>query len=274
MIITIIGIMLNLLVFGFYIGNKSIPRSFSNKLLLHQCFVDLVNLAVLILPYTCRRLQILMSYCNNDLSHYEYVTEMVSATLTFADFLPLSAASSAFTFTLEAADRLLASLSEHIYKQFKERKVILSIIITIWFASLAFSVALFLGVLWYLFWEGFKYFLDVMMLFNTILIGAAFYKSRKKLKNFRISFDNQVESQNLLERAKRDFRLTLIFFIMYIIYLVPAIGVSVGVKQMSYDDDEYTYLIIYSLSLASTLNPVLTLTLKEDFKGTKVRSIQ
>ena len=196
--------------------------------------------------------------------------------IILADFLPLSAASSAFTFTLEAVDRLLANLSEEKHEKFKNRKVIISIIVMIWTVSLAFSLTLFLnlGMLWNKFWKGFKYFLDVMMLCNTILIGFAFYKSRKKLKNFRLGFDNQVQSQNLLDRAKRDFRLTLIFFIMYIIYLVPAIGVSVGVKRMSYYNDKYTYLITYSLSLASTLNPVLTLTLKEDFKGTRVRSIQ
>ena len=274
MVITIIGILLNLLVFGLYIGNKSIPRSFSNKLLLHQCFVDLVNLVILILPFTCRRLLLLRSYCHKNLAYDEYVKEMGMAFTTFANHLPLSTASSAFTFTLEAVDRLLASISEEMHEKFKEGKVILNILVIIWVISWGLSIALSLGVYWRIFWDWFTYFLDVMMLINTILIGVAFYKSRKKLKDFRLSFDNQVGSQSLLERAKRDFRLTFIFFIMYTIYLVPAIGVSVSVHQMSHYNDEYTHLITYSLSLASTFNPMLTLTLKEDFKGTKVRSIQ
>ena len=128
MVITIIGILLNLHVFGLYIGNKSIPRSFSNKLLLHQCFVDLVNLVILILPFTCRRLLLLRSYCHKNLAYDEYVKEMGMAFTTFANHLPLSTASSAFTFTLEAVDRLLASISEEMHEKFKEGKVILNIL--------------------------------------------------------------------------------------------------------------------------------------------------
>ena len=44
------------------------------------------------------------------------------AMIILADFLPLSAASSAFTFTLEAVDRLLANLSEEKHEKFKKQE--------------------------------------------------------------------------------------------------------------------------------------------------------
>ena len=283
---TVIGIILNLLVFGIYIGKKSIPRSFANKLLLHQCFVDLVNLTVLILPYACSGLHFLLLLRNEAITRNEYFIKTNDTILVFLSLLPLSVLSSAFTFTLEAIDRLLASHSKEMYQKFTKKKVMIPVFIIIWSLSSVSSTIMFIGLFYMLpqdplmlqdtikvFWAGFKYFLDFMMFMNTILIGVAFYKSHKKLKSIRSSINEQEESQNLLEWVKRDFRLTLIFLVMYIIYLVPAIGLSIGVKNLFNQYHKYMYLVAYSLGIASILNPILTLTLKEDFKKLKVRSI-
>ena len=277
-IITVIGIILNLLVFALYIGKRSIPRSFANKLLLHQSFVDLVNLSVLILPYACRGLHLILMSENEAITSNEYSSKLQDILLVYYSILPLSALSSASTFTLEAIDRLLASHSKEMHQKFMRKKVIIPIFIIIWILSIVsstISVAFYVGVPGSLevFLEGLGYFLDLIMFTNTILIGVAFYKAHKKLKSIRSSIDEQEESHNLLEWVKRDFRLTLIFLVMYIIYLAPALGVSIGLKKLSSPDDKTWYIIAYSLGIASTLNPILTLSLKEDFKKLKVRSI-
>ena len=297
-IITLIGIILNLLIFGLYIRIKSIPRSFANKLLLHQCFVDLVNLVVLILPVVCQNLYLLSIDLPTD---YSYGWCMISESCGrygerikfirryLSHFLPLSAFSSALTFMLEAVDRLITNHSKNLYEKFNKKKVMIPTILILWTVSMSFSICL--SIAWEtenfdkmsylktrrLVYKVFEYSLALIMFLNTFLIDVAIYKSHKKLKEFRSSIDPQAESQNMLESVKRDFRLTLIFLIMYLIYIVPAIGLYVGLyvnnQKMFLVGDTYSFLIIYSLSIASTLNPIITLTLKKDFRRTQVRSI-
>ena len=142
----------------------------------------------------------------------------------------------------------------------------------IWILSGAFSGLFFLLQIHIVIalWEGFKYFFEFMMVINTILISAAFHKARKKLKEHRLIITDDRHNQNLLETIKKDFRLTLIFFIMYMIFLVPTIVISIGVKKVRYFDDIYMYVMIFTLATASTLNPALTLALKEDFRKSPV----
>ena len=162
-VIAVIGVILNLLVFGLYIGKKSIPRSFANKLLLHQCFVDLVNLVVLILPYTCRRLHLLLLERSAAITYDEYLTKVSDTISVFYSLVPLSTLSSAFTFTLEAIDRLLANHSKEIHQKFTKRKIITPTFIIIWTLSVVCSAALFLAFYipsWNLFvgfWIGLKH---------------------------------------------------------------------------------------------------------------------
>ena len=270
LIITIVGITLNLLIFILYIAKKSIPRNFSNRLLLHHAFVDLVNLVILVLPFTCRSLYLFS--IEDRLKHSgEFDDKWNAIFLYFYEMLPLSTNSTVFTFTLEAIDRLIANHCKKMHEKFQRKRIMIPIITLIWLLSIIPTVIMFFEF-WMASWV-FKYAIDCMTIINTILIVLAFYKSRKKLIQHRLIINDHPENQNVIEMVKRDFRLTLIFFLMFIIFLLPAIGLSVGAKRMQQRGDKYFILMIYSIGVASTLNPVLTLTLKGHFKGTQVRSM-
>ena len=110
-----------------------------------------------------------------------------------------------------------------------------------------------------------------------ILLTLSYAKARKCLKGKSMSHaqneesSDQIESQTNRERklvAMKILRLTLIFLIMYIVFLLAVVPqfIIIVIQFISGEGSIIADAVVsLMLTTTSTVNPILTLSLKEDF---------
>ena len=269
-VVAAIGIILNLLVVVVYMQRKSIRNKVGNVLLVIQAILDLFNTALFAIPTGLMFLILPTIY--DSISD----TDDMAFAVTALSLCSFSFTSSMFSFALIATERYLA-ISRPLWHRKKVTKswilkrwgivMIGSIVSTPFYVYTAIANNIPAIYVWITI--GTTSMVIVSVLFAYSYIRAFKYLKRKRKQQMRNS--GQIDGQNHID--KKMLRLTLIFMLMYCVYLLVVIPWAIAVALWLLKGQNSIHTSVVNMLLfasTSTANPLLTLILREDFKIFKV----
>ena len=279
-----LGIILNTLVLRIYTRRKNIKNKVDNTILASQAVVDLFNTALFSMPHGLMYLVVSSIYTSRSKGD-----ERVFGMAVFMLF-SFSFNSRLYTFTLIVAERYLSLYKALWHRIYVTKSRILKMLVLVFVISTALTLFILLSIVI----ENYIYIFGVAMLVtwlillasNSILLLRCYIKAYRFIKRRRYkcqswSIRNQEYNQNGIYARNGDYRveqkmtrLTLIFLVMYTGFLMsvtPSIVVVTlwFLQKQNPGIPHMTNALIFSIS--SLINPVLTLTLKDDFIVFRVR---
>ena len=257
--IIIIGVLLNCIIMHSFYRKVNLKKKIPNILLANQAFADLVNLIIYGLPNFVRALDRLI--------HVISLPHSISHIIEYA--LLLTIASSVILFFIIALDRFIAIHNPLWHRANVNKKHIWAGIVGAWLVAIALtitSIAIhqegldlespfgkFLIVL-----------LGILITLVTVLHVCTFIKAFKSFY-----WNPDVSTNQIWKHPKKQFRLVLMFIIMYCIFSVGFFPLMISFASKEGHSFELKSQIIFSLFIAiSVLNPLLTLCLKSQFRIT------
>ena len=277
----VVGLILNIVVVSVFFRRKKIQRKVGNILLTTQAVADLYNTAFNAIPYAFYYLSKTGTYYHMSKAEEATFRKISRALIIF------SFSSSLHLFTLISIERYLCLTKPIWHRQTVTKAWILKGLVIVLFASLilgpvgqAFvaigNVPLFLLGVWIVTVLG-------LIIVVSVLIGLSFAKARKivrgkkkhQMQRVEKSQDDnidQVKNQKAKKQSEKDkkvFRLTLIFFIMYAVFLLAFVPLLVAAGLWAASGEVPVIALNVSTFLfivTSIINPILILTLRDDFK--------
>ena len=287
--VALVGMFLNLIVLGVYIRRKNIQNKIGNILLLSQAVFHIFNTLLYAIPTSILYFSVQPIYHRMSKSD-EMIFYLVIHSLFFFSYY-----CSMFGFTLIAVERCLALSRPFWHRGNVTRQWILKgIAIVCISASLLtlFNVYVDSGnvtptIIWIKNTIGLIWLAAVSALFLV-----PFLKAYVSLKRLGLNRSNRAKERKSAEHVKtrtddvtiltdsKVFRLTTIFLITYLVFLLALIPGFVATALWFISGRKTTIgSVLYGLSFTATsiVNPVLTMTLRYDFKltcaeSTKMRS--
>ena len=283
-----IGFVCNSMVVAFYIKRKAARKKLGNLLLVHQAAVDLFHCLAFLLPWSCFKLLLSLKGSETILSHTQMVFspkwDSVTVDLPTSGSIwfmcieiflifPLSAGLSGFTIIITGVERFLAICFPFKHRQYATKKRFVKLLIVGWLVVIPFA-ALFL----YTQLQNSHILLKVcfcalilIQISFTVIYAITYHKARQSVKNKMLSGQastTHLAGQNL-SQAKKELRLTFLFILMFILFILPTPlfifgGLSLDKNDVQHEYEEYIYFI--PAACCAALNPILTLKLRKDFK--------
>ena len=260
--VALLGIIFNVIVLSTFFQRKKIQNKVGNILLASQALVDLMNAVLYGIPHG------LMCVILPDIYFRMSKTDEMSFTVAIHSMHLFSFNCSLYLFTLIAVERYLALCKPIWHRQNVTRGWILKRVVVVMIISVVvtpisclsvlssiiplFYVMIILGLLWI----G-----VVSVLFVFSFVGARKSLQKKKTQGIRTD-----EVQDLVER--KIFRLTLIFLIMYGLFLmslVPLLVVTVFWTIGGHFSAVPNMVSCLLFTATSVANPLLTLGMREDY---------
>ena len=273
----LLGFALNILVLTLFAQRKKIRNKVGNILLASQAVVDLFNTAFNSIPTGLMWLILPNMYYRMS-EDDEVLFEVAILALYLFSFN-----SSVFTFTLIALERYLSFSKplwhrQHVTKGWILKKLIIVSVVAVLatffeiYICLAHNMPLLcFGLVLLISW--------IAMV--TVLFSLSFAKAWRHLRRRDIRYEKDRESQNDIDQTniqkdakqifaeRKIFRLTMIFFAMYGVFLLGLVPLVVVVGLWYAEGQKYgipDMVNCFLLAVTSIINPLLTLCLKEDFK--------
>ena len=269
----VLGIILNFVVLSVYAQRKAIQNNIGNIQLAGQALVDLSNLLLYAIPLGFCSLAIPGIFC--------YITLEVSWKIAVALF-SFSFYTSISNFTFVAFERYMALYKPLWHNQNITRGWIMKRLIIVFCVALfvitpiqtfTFAGTIFIYV-WMIIWFVWTaiisviYALTFIKTYKCLKMNA---RRQRKNKKYAESNDEAEDEQNGHGNHvnMKILRVTLILLMMYAVFLmtiVPVLVVNALAIVISKDysiENSINNLLFF---VASIVNPLLTLTLKEDFK--------
>ena len=243
-VIGFIGISLNGIVIGLFVRRRQSRKRTSNWFMVHQSIVDAVHCGMYVIP-------------RGALWVVEESSEL--AYTIVLGLLSISATSSLLTFSLVIAERYTAIAKPAIHEQRFTKPLIKRAMELLWVVSIMIGVII--GILEY-FTEAFliimvcgQLLVGFVVLVLTGLICLSFWKSWRTMQHYKTIKQDFLHARDT-KLAQREFRYILIYMIIFLVFLVTFLPTLASATS------SITFVVY---SLASLVDPIITLTLKEDF---------
>ena len=252
-----LGIILNAAILIGMCKRKSIWQKKSGRLLANQAVTDLANCFLFILP-------------NTVFDIYSIASSTFSPPPIVETGLTLTFMSSLLMFTLISVERFTAIKFPYWHRSNITKKHLTIGVVCVWVISIAVSGAYY--SLYYLpngrYIARYYYTVKVIIsLFLMILVSALFIVSY--LKSF-LSIMHPSREQNLSQKRGKEVKITLLFLVMYLVFLSTFLPVVVGYigrasSRPIHISNVGRYVITFFLGLTSVLNPMLVLSTRKEF---------
>ena len=267
-LIFFVGVILNLIVISAYYHKRSLQKKNKNMLLLNQAFADMVNMICYLLPKLLYMI-------------YQVITHkkmMTYAKITFS-MLHLTASSSIGLFTVISVEMFLS-----LYMPFWHRSNVLTrhlwrAVVFVWSLALLLTIVPIIILFRYddeskglkelanyEFYVGLS--VGVFIMVVTMLFALNFIKAFKSIRSNPIRAAQDQRGQRDHIRNKKEFRVTLIFLAMFVIFLLtflPAVYAEMT-KFCPIFHSVCTQTFNCTFIVASVFNPLLVLCLKKEFR--------
>ena len=249
--IAFLGIAFNLLVCLTYYRRKVTRKKIPNILLVNQALADLFNCIMYALPTTVRAILYLYK---NDISFnvMKAIPQYLLPMINVIGFV--SIASSVNVYTIVAFERLLAIVKPLWHHANVRKRHIWGAIVIAWFLSFNLSIPVLLVSSYIIYIKCMQAILIVVMAVITTLFCITWYKALKQIQM------NQKLGRNT-SNAKKELHLTKLFAAMYVLFLLTYFPIALA------DLKNPTIKIkVLLFNLTAMINPIFTLTLKQDFR--------
>ena len=262
MVIFAVGFTLNTIIIASFFQKQYLRRKIPNILFFNQAVADLVNMTVYLLPNIIHMLYQVISH--------KLILDF--HLLNLASFY-LSLASSTAIFAIISIDRLISVQKPFWHRVNVQKRHLWKAVVFAWFMSLMLAAAWIIIV--YLpvktkrqiavkYNEVFGYIKIVVMITVTLTFVVNFIKAVRSVR----SQQNQAATDRI--RTRKQFRLTLIFFTMFMFYVLAFLpGSYLTANKVCTQDSHYNVCmqtIVCAFILSSIFNPVLTLYFKKEFR--------
>ena len=250
--IAFFGIVLNLIVCLIYYRRKVARKKIPNILLVIQALADIFNCIMYALPLT---VILILNLYKNDIS-FDVIKAISQYLEEMADFTAsVSISSSVYVYFVAALERWLAITKPLWHHANVRKRHIWRAIMGAWFISVGSSIPALFESSYLIHVKCMRALLIAVMIVITTLFFITWYKALKQVRK------NQKLKRNT-NNAKRELHLTMLFVAMYFLFLLAYLPLTVADPTLS-----PTLLIkIILFNLTAMINPIFTLTLKEDFK--------
>ena len=260
MVISLIAIGLNLLICVGFQQKVSKRKKNSNILLLNQALVDIVNCIIFAMPNAIFLL--LQSLLKKEQSYT--FTLMITS-------LILSASSSIFLFMIIAMERFLSLYNpiwhqRNVYAKRIWKTITLAWLIAVSLAAIVPAIVHSSPNTEVANHRFFIYRLFLLALLGILLLTITILHIWSFLLAYRAVHVKDGASEQVILRSKKQFRLLMLFIIMYIAFIIAFIALKV-LAAMGFD--YYTVknqVLLCIFMMTSLLNPIVTLCLKPSFR--------
>ena len=240
-LLSITGIALNLYIIIRYISKRQVQIKTSNTLLAHQALVDGVNIFCYIAP----AIFFLMKPTGSPSS---------AATIMFTLY-HISAYSSLFSFAMVALERWLAIWRPIWHRQHVTRSNILHCVIVVWVTTIAVTVDYAITASLKKSTKRFRMYAMLVFVLFILIISVLFLMSYIRAR-VTVMAQNQ-------ESIRKDLKLAVVFSLMYFIFLCVTATITINI---TFPSTKTTYVQLFAFVVSSTLNPIITILLRQDFK--------
>ena len=257
-IIAIIGIILNLFIAIPFLRDAQLRNRNANILIFNQAIADLVNCIVYGMP---NAINLLRATINQEQVPYQLT--VTQATLVF------TIASSIFTFSVIAIERYLSISRPLWHKANVRKKHLYTSIAILWILSTLLATIRAYTTQYRKKDSVWLEITQVLLGLLVILISIIFistFKAAHRAISRSPSDSNSDQRNRLIMRQK--IRLTVMFFLMFTIFIFGFIPVVVSTEQTYYLQAS-VQAILLALCLTSVLNPLLVLCFTKTFRVKK-----
>ena len=257
--IGVLGMILNLLVCVIYYRRGATQNKLPNILFVNQAFADLFTCTIYILPNTV----FLFIFTVNKTRKYHNFHEPIHEFPAF-----VSICSSVLIYTVAVFERWL-SIAKPIWHHVNVKtKHIWRAVMVSWLISLGMSLqAIFVdetpAETYAIYYKAMQGIMVVFMAAITILFITTWYTALVEVRRHR-----QLRSDS--NRVKTELRITKIFAIMYTLFVMAFIPLAT-IHQNIMSPVRRIKILLFTLS--AMVNPMLTLTLRRDYKICQRQSV-
>ena len=267
-VIFVLGSSLNTVIICSFYRKPFLRKKIPNILLFNQAVADLVNMMIYLLT---KLIHLLYQISTNHM--------IVSFQKLNIAFLYLSVVSSVLLFAVISIERFLSIFMPLWHRIHIQRHHLWYTVLSAWVIVTLMTTAIIATMFhestsekWEKFEDLVKYnfalgvIVVFMMFMITIVFSLNFFQALKSLRSQSI----QTTSDQI--RSKKQFRLTLIFLMMFIVFVLTFIpGVYAAQTKLCYSHSHSLFNVcnqtfICTFILTSIYNPILTLCLKREFR--------
>ena len=248
--IAVFGFIFNLLVCLIYYRRHVTRKKIPNVLLVNQALVDLFNCIMFALPMSV--LQILIVYKRG--IYFKTISQYLWPVVDFTGLVSIS--SSVKVYFIVAFERWLAILKPLWHHANARKRHIWRAVMGAWFISFAsFIPIIFLSHQNHqMYVECMQVVLVLVMVVITTVFFVTWYKALKEVRR-----NHQLGRSTV--SARKELHLTILFAAMYFLFLLAYLPLAVADLT---NPTIRIYILLFNLT--ALINPILTLTLKKDFK--------
>ena len=253
LVATCIGLILNAAIIARFCSRQEMRKRIPNILLAHQAFVDVVNLVAYVAPSA-----VVMIYIS-EVNKITLMTVFKMTAMSLNSLQCLTGYSSVGTFTLVACERWLA-----IWKPFRHRthvKIsrVTKVLVAIWVITIAVSILRLMLSIKQInthghFRRSSTSMLGILLVFITIVLGMSYIKA---LVSVRQHPGNQTSHH-------KEVRLAAIFCLMYALFLLLSVSILFAIWTPMFSLANHINILAFAIT--SIINPVLTISMAEDFQ--------
>ena len=289
-----IGGICNAMVLLFFMKRAAIRRKVANLLFMHQALVDLLHCLLFMLPWGCFKMFVSLQGSSTVIAEQTVTvsidgnfstTQPTNGMALFVGFemlliFPLSGGLSGITQVVTAMERYLAICWPFRHRQHVTRTRCVKILILAWLITLIYAAALAYTITkqsFVLIKVGFIACLVAQAFFCVIYI-VTYYRARQSVRNKMVTGPKKKTNMdaNSIKHAKKELRLTIIFMVMFLVWII--LGVPLHIYGGFLDDPDIHYehedfIYFFPTAFSAAVNPILTLLLRDDFKPTWLKLI-
>ena len=258
-VIVLSGMMLNLMVCIIYYRRRATRSKIPNILLVNQAFADLFTCLVYILPNTIFQFILTIHKTNK----YQNFNNIMCELTPFASIV-----SSVLIYTVAALERWM-SIAKPIWHHVNVKpKHAWRAVVVCWLISIGSSLpSIFVDETYVIYYRSMQGIMVVFMVAISLLFITTWYTALLEVRRHR---QRKCDST----RVKSELGITKIFAIMLLLFIMAFTPLATANPNMKNPERRIKILLF---ALSTMVNPMLTLTLKRDFKicqGKSVRDLQ
>ena len=247
-VIMFLGMMLNFMVCIVYFSRRAIRSKLPNVLLLNQAFADLFTCMVYILPNIV--FQIILTI--HKTKKYHYLHDPIRKVITFA-----SITSSILIYSVAAFERWLSIATPLWHRVNLKTQHIWNAVRVIWLISIGSSLpAIFVDKTYVIYYRSMQGLMVLFVVAISILFITTWYKAIVEVRRH-----HQLGSDS--NGVTKELQITKIFALMYLLFIMNFTPLATANPNIMSPERRIKILLF---ELSTMINPILTMTLKRDFR--------
>ena len=258
LMIIVAGVVLNMLVVSSFIRRPSLRKKIPNILLFNQSIADLFNSAVYGVAYIVRTALLSMLH---DGESVKGVT-----TFIFLFFMVITLYCSTLLYAVIASERFLSISFPLWHRVHVTKRHIWSSIMLVWLFSIVLAIFIFFS---FISINGLRIIVNMCYSLTSVVVFIIIVLFITTFARACHSINTQPTLSNLGNSLKKQVRLTMIFFIMFIaftIVYIPLIAMFIDINVSASVSGTRSDIMCSLLLLTSLFNPILTLCFKKEFR--------